>query len=118
MLHRNIGDSDMARNFDPFAAMRESMRAYAAWSRFAATYTRMQMSAAEVIARRTTMMAQGVMTHPEAVRMVLEKPATLAFAAEKAMTAAARGGDMATVAHAALRPIGRKTAANARRLRK
>ena len=108
----------MADAFDPLAGMRAGMKAYAAWSRFASTFGRMQMSAAEVIARRTTMMAQGAMSQPEAVRMLLEKPATFAFAAEKAMTAAARGGDAMTVANAALRPIGRKTAANARRLRK
>jgi hypothetical protein len=118
MLHRSKGVPSMAMTYDPMAGMKASMKAYSAWSRFAAGYARMSMSAAEVIARRTTMMAQGVMTQPEAMRMVLEKPAAFAHAAEKAMTTAARGGDVAAVARAALGPIGRKAAANARRLRK
>ena len=89
-----------------------------AWSRVSVAYTRMTLSSAEVIARRSTMMMTGGMSAPEAAKMWLEKPATFATAAERAMVAAVRGGDAAAVTAAALRPYKTKTAANARRLRK
>lgn len=89
-----------------------------AWARVNTAYTRMNLSAAEVIARRSAMMMTGAMSAPEMAKMLLEKPATFAAAAERAMTAAVRGGDAATVTAAALRPYKTKTAANARRLRK
>lgn len=89
-----------------------------AWSRIATAYARMNLSAGEVIARRSTMMLTGAMSAPEATKMMLEKPATFATAAQRAMAAAARGGNAATVTEAALRPYKTKTAANARRLRK
>ncbi|MBP7000537.1 hypothetical protein [Amaricoccus sp.] len=68
--------------------------------------------------RRTMAMASGTMTPHEAVAMFMEKPAAFATAAEKAAVAAARGGDAARIASAALRPYGVKTRSNVRRLRK
>jgi hypothetical protein len=98
--------------FDPRA-----MKAMQAWGRMAAAYTQMSFAAAEVIAKRTRMMASGSMTAPEAARMVLEKPAAFAEAAQKATMAAVSGKDAVAVATAAVRPIRTKTRANARRLR-
>ena len=92
--------------------------AWMAWARLGAASTKMALSASEVVWRRSMMMAQGAMSAPEAARMVMEKPAAFALAAQRAATAAAQGGDMAKVATAALKPIGARTAANARRLRK
>jgi hypothetical protein len=89
-----------------------------AWSRVGNAVARINLSAAEVIARRTGMMLTGRMSAPEAAKMVLEKPVAFAAAAEKAMVAAARGGDAAKVTEAALRPYKTKAAANARRLRR
>jgi hypothetical protein len=90
----------------------------AAMMKFATAYNTMQLSAAEVIARRTMMMASGAMTAPEAVGMVLENATTFAVAAEKAAVAAAKGADPLRVASAALRPYGTRTRANARKLRR
>jgi hypothetical protein len=92
--------------------------AYAAWARVGAAVGRMNLAAAEVIARRGAMLARGAMSAPEAVRMVTEKPAAFAAAAQKAAVAAASGRDPARVAEAALRPLRAKAAANARRLRR
>jgi hypothetical protein len=92
--------------------------AWQAWARLGAASAKMALSASEVFWRRSLMMAQGGMSGPEAARMVMEKPAAFALAAQRAATAAAQGGDMAKVAAAALKPIGARTAANARRLRK
>lgn len=86
--------------------------------KFATAYSAMQLSAAEVIARRTMMMASGAMSAPEAVGMVLEKATTFATATERAAMAAARGADPLRIASAALRPYGSKTRANARKLRR
>ena len=88
------------------------------WMRVGAAFAQMNLSAAEVIGRRTVMMMTGMMSAPEAAKMVLEKPVAFAAAAEKAMVAAARGGDAARVTVAALKPYKTKTAANARRLRR
>ena len=99
--------------FDP-----ATMKTMQSWSRLSTAYAKMSMSAGEVILRRTMMMAQGAMSGPEAAKMFLEKPAAFAAAAEKAMTAAARGANATSVAEAALRPIGARTRANARRLRR
>lgn len=97
---------------------RRTLEAMQAWTRLATAYTRMSMSAGEVIARRTMMMAQGAMSGPEAARMVLEKPTAFAAAAERAARSAARGATPVAVAEAALKPIGARTRANAKRLRK
>ncbi|TVQ55886.1 MAG: hypothetical protein EA355_08805 [Rhodobacteraceae bacterium] len=94
------------------------MKAATAWARLGVASTRMALSATEVVWRRSMMMAQGGLSAPEAARMVMEKPAAFALAAQRAAVAAARGGDAAKVASAALKPIGVRTAANARRLRK
>lgn len=94
------------------------MDAYMAWARLAGVWGRMSMAAGEVIVRRTAMIARGTMSGPEAAKMMMEKPAAFAEAAQRAAVAAARGGDATRVAAAALRPIGAKAAANARRLRK
>lgn len=85
--------------------------------RLGVAQNRMAMAASEVILRRTTMMALGAMSGPEAMRMVMEKPAAFTEAAGRAAMAAARGGDAAAVASAALKPIGARAKANARRLR-
>jgi hypothetical protein len=98
--------------YDPRA-----VKAFQAWGRMATAYTQMSFAAAEVIARRTRMMADGSMTAPEAARMVLEKPAAFAEAAQKAAMAAVSGKDAVAVTSAALKPIRSKTRANARRLR-
>ena len=79
----------------------------------------MSMSAGEVIMRRID--AHGLGRHdrpPEAVGMVMEKATAFALAAEKAAVAAARGGDAAKIASAALRPYGARTRANVRQLRR
>jgi hypothetical protein len=81
-------------------------------------YNMMTLSAGEVIMRRTLMMANGSMSPPDAIGMVLEKATVFAAAAEKAAVAAAKGGDPVRVAAAALRPYGTKTRANVRRLRR
>jgi hypothetical protein len=101
----------MPRTPSPFAAM-------AAWGRFAAACTRMNLAAGEIILRRTHQMATGTMTPPEAVAMVMEKSTAFAQSAEKAALAAARGGDAARIATAALSPYGAKTRSNVRKLRK
>lgn len=97
---------------------KQNQRAMTAWMTYATALGRMQMAAAEVILRRTHQMATGTMTHPEAIGMVLEKGTAMAVSAEKAMVAAARGGDALRVASAALRPFGSKTRSNVRKLRR
>lgn len=89
-----------------------------AWMRLGLAAARMNMAAAEVIARRTSMMATGAMSGPEAARMMLEKPAAFAEAAQKAAMAAATGAQPAAIANAAMKPLARHARANARRLRK
>lgn len=79
-------------------------------------YTKMLLTAGQVIQARTAQMALGTMKPDEAARMVLEKPAAFAKAAEMAARAQAASKGSAAVALAALRPIGAKTGANARRL--
>ena len=87
---------------------RKNFNALGAWMKLATSYSRMTMSAAEVIMRRSMRMASGAMTPPEAIGMVMEK----------ATVAAARGGDAARIASAALRPYGSKTRSNVRKLRR
>ena len=89
-----------------------------AWQSAALAYGRMYLSANEVIQRRTMQMAFGQMNPEEAARMVFEKPAAFASAFERAARATAAGRDPLTVAMAAVQPIGAKTSANARRLRR
>ena len=97
---------------------RQSVSAMRAWSEYGMAYSRMLMSANEVILRRTQQMATGVMTKPEATGMVMEKLTAMATSAEKAAVAAAKGATPIAIATAALRPYGSKTRSNARRLRK
>jgi hypothetical protein len=97
---------------------RQGFRAMRAWSDYGTAYTRMLMSANEVILRRTHQMATGIMSKPEATGMVMEKLTAMVTSAEKAAAAAARGANPLAIATAALRPYGTKTKANARRLRK
>lgn len=94
------------------------MKALEAWGRVAGAYARLTVASAEVIARRSAMMAQGAMSAPEAAQMMMEKPAAFATSAQRAVVAAARGGDAAAITAAALRPLKSKAAANARRLRR
>ena len=95
-----------------------AIKAMTAWTNFATAYARMSLAAGEVIIRRSQRIALGAMTPPEAIGMVMEKAAAFAASSEKAAIAAARGGDAARIASAALRPYGAKTRANVRRLRK
>jgi hypothetical protein len=97
---------------------RQNARALRAWSEFGMAYTKMLMSANEVIVRRTHQMATGAMSKPEAAGMVMEKMTAMAVASEKAAVAAAMGANPMAIATAALRPYGAKTRSNARRLRK
>jgi hypothetical protein len=96
------------RNFD----------AMMSWYRLATAYSRMTVEAAEVIARRTMLIAQGGMSAPEAMGMVMEKATAFVAATEKASVEAARGAHPVRIASAALRPYGSRTRANARKLRR
>jgi hypothetical protein len=89
-----------------------------AWMKFALAYTQMATAAGEVILRRSMQMANGKMSAPEAVGMVMEKATAFVAATELAAVAAATGGDAAKIAHAALKPIRAKARSNARRLRR
>lgn len=88
------------------------------WQTAALAYGRMYWSAQEVIQRRTMQMALGQMHPEEAMRMVMEKPAAFAEAFERAARATVAGQGAADVALAAVKPIGAKTHANAKRLRR
>jgi hypothetical protein len=111
MLHRNMTGVGAMWNGSAFGG-------YAAMLRVATATTRMNMAAAEVMWRRMGLMASGSMSAPEALRMMLEKPAAFAEAAHRAALKAASGATPAAVASAALKPVSRRTRANARRLRK
>ncbi len=89
-----------------------------AWMRLAETSMALGMSSAEVIAQRTGQMMTGSMTPREAERMVSEKSEAMLRSAEAATRAVMRGASPQAVAEAALRPMARKAASNARRLRK
>ncbi len=97
---------------------KQAAAALRAWMDYGTACSRMMMAANEVILRRTTRMAMGAMTAPEATAMVFEKATAMAAATEKAAVAAARGANPVAIATAALRPYGAKTRSNARRLRK
>lgn len=106
------------RSANPLAIAMPDIAAMQAWGRVAQGLMHMNIAAAEVIWQRSAMMALGAMSAPEAARMWLEKPTAFATAAEKAMVAAARGGDALAVTSAALRPYRHRATANARRLRR
>ncbi|MFT3973709.1 MAG: hypothetical protein QM699_09745 [Amaricoccus sp.] len=94
------------------------IQAATAWMDFSFAYGQMCVASAEIIARRCMRMAQGSMTGPEAVGMVLEKATAFATATERAAVAAATGADPVRIASAALRPYSAKTRSNVRRLRR
>ncbi|WP_068115403.1 hypothetical protein [Tropicimonas marinistellae] len=87
------------------------------WQKTSHAYQQMWMAANEVIWHRMVQMMTGTMSAGEASRMVLEKPAAFARAAQHAGEVAIRGGDAASVARAAVKPLRIKTRSNARRLR-
>lgn len=94
-----------------------AMDMMAAWMKVASSYNEMTLSAGEVIARRTMMMASGAMTVPEAMGMVMEKATIFATATERASMAAASGADPVRITAAALKPYSTKTQSNLRKLR-
>ncbi len=89
-----------------------------AWVAYGTALQGMSLAAGEVIFRRSLMLAQGSMSGPDALGMVLEKASTFVLSAEKAAVAASRGADPARIAAAALRPYGSRTKANVRKLRR
>lgn len=86
------------------------------WQQAGLAYGQMLMTAQMVIAARTQQMALGTMKPEEATRMVLEKPAAFLKAFEMAARSSAASRGHAATALAALKPIGARTAANAKRL--
>lgn len=84
---------------------------------FAAALSDMSSSATEVVFRRLTLMMTGKMSASDAVAMVTEKATAFNEASQHATMAAARGGDVFSIALAALGPYGLKTRANVERLR-
>jgi hypothetical protein len=100
--------------FSPYT----QLQATTAWVNFAFAYSQMTVASAEIIARRCLRMAQGSMTGPEAIGMVLEKATAFATAAEHAAVAAATGADPVRIASAALKPYSTKTKSNVRLLRR
>ena len=100
--------------FPPF----DQFRIAESWMKYAVAYSQMSLAAGEVILQRSLRMSQGTMTAPEAFGMVLEKATAFAAATEGAAVAAASGGDVARIAHAALRPIRAKTRSNVRTYRR
>ena len=86
------------------------------WQAAGMAYGQMLMTAQQVIAHRTMQMALGTMKPEEATRMVLEKPAAFMKAFEMAARSNAASRGHAATALAALKPIGEKTASNAKRL--
>ncbi len=94
------------------------MSMMSAWMKVASSYNTMMLSAGEVIARRTMMMASGAMTGPEAMGMVMEKATIFSTATERAAVAAASGADPVRITAAALKPYSTKTRSNVRKLRR
>lgn len=101
----------MSKSTDLLAAARQ-------WQRAALAHGQMLATANIVIRKRCLEMALGTMKHEEAARMVLEKPAAFAKAAEMAARARAARRGHAAVALAAIQPLGARTRANALRLTK
>lgn len=89
-----------------------------AWTRNSMALWRLAADASEVVFRRSLRMTLGAMSAPEAMAMVMEKPAAFAATAEKFTLAVATGADPARIAAAAIRPVSRKVRANVRRLRR
>lgn len=78
---------------------------------------RMLMQAQTVIALRMMGMAGLTRRAPgEDMRMITEKMQAAQASMAAAMVAGLRGGDATRIAQAALRPVGRATSANVRRL--
>ncbi|SFU57513.1 hypothetical protein [Halomonas korlensis] len=90
----------------------------AAWMKIAASYNEMTLSAGEVIARRTMIMASGAMSAPDAMGILMEKVTIFATATEQASVAAASGADPARITAAALKPYSTQTESNLRQLRR
>lgn len=88
------------------------------WQQTSMAYGQMLWTANLVIQQRVMQMALGTMRPEEAARMVFEKPSAFAKSMEMAMRSSAAGKGNAAAALAAIRPIGAKTKANARRLSK
>ena len=88
-----------------------------AWMKIASSYNQMVLSSAEVIARRTMLIASGTMTVPDAMSMMMEKGTIYATASERAAVAMASGADPARITAAALKPYSTKTHSNVRKLR-
>ncbi len=95
---------------------REMFEAASAWQRNAMAMTQMMVTASTVIQIRMMQMSLGLMRPEEAARMVMEKPSAFAKSAEMSVRAMAANRGFATVALAAMKPVGAKTRANARRL--
>ncbi|WP_118133257.1 hypothetical protein [Oceanicella sp. SM1341] len=76
------------------------------------------VSAGEVIMRRNMLMVSGTITSTEMSRMVTEKHETFVKSVNAAAGAALGGGSPARIVEAALAPVGRKTSANVKRLRR
>jgi hypothetical protein len=95
-----------------------TLRGIEALMRLSTAATRMNLAAAEVIWRRSALMATGALTGAEALRMMTEKHEAFAQGARNAAVKAASGAHPAEVASAAMRPAGARARANARRLRK
>jgi len=78
----------------------------------------MMVEANSIIQIRCMQMMLGNMSPLEATRKIMEKPSALAQANEMAMRALVSNKSMGAVMSAALKPIGKKTKANANRLSK
>ncbi len=94
------------------------LTAMTTWQKASTAYGEMLVTAGSVINHRVTQMALGTMKPEEATRMVLEKPAAFAKSMEMAARASAARRGSAAAALAAIKPIGARTRANARRLNK
>nr|WP_156889274.1 hypothetical protein [Halomonas sp. 1513] len=88
-----------------------------AWMKIASSYNQMMLASAEVITRRTMLIASGTMSVPDAMGMMMEKSTIYATASERAAVAMASGADPAKITAAALKPYTTKTQSNVRKLR-
>ncbi len=95
---------------------KEMFRAAEVWQKTALTGTQMMIATGTVMQIRMMQMAMGTMRPDEASRMMLEKPAAFARAAEKSSVALMRNQGLAAATLAGMRPIGTTARANARRL--
>jgi len=108
--------TEMARRSP--ASVADMMGAWMAWQKAAFDYQKMWLAASEVVWRRSLQIGMGTMSPVEAARMVMEKPAAFALAAQKSAMAAVGGKSAPAIASAAVRPVGSAARANARRLGK